>query len=314
MDKKVSVVLCTYNGEKYLREQIDSILNQTYPIYELIVQDDCSIDNTLNILINYKEEDPRVKIYTNKKSLGYDANFLDAYCKATGDYIASSDQDDIWKINKIEILMNTIGDKSLIFHDSILFTSDIYNPIGIRTYSNTIFNETIFMMRPFVAGHQCLFHNEILPLMKMLTQKKRVISYDYLICLLGEIVNGVVYINEPLVYWRRHLDAISYSSSISKQNNLKGFMLAIKALFIEERRRITKHYFLLMSDLVFKNKLSSLIVENMKRGDIIGIIKTCFICMKYRDSLFSKETSCIIKSFFMPLYFIRDQSTFIIKE
>ena len=85
------------------------------------------------------------------------------------------------------------------------------------------------MMRPFVAGHQCLFHNEILPLIKMLTQKKRVISYDYLICLLGEIVNGVVYINEPLVYWRRHLDAISYSSSVSKQSKYKRFYTCNKS-------------------------------------------------------------------------------------
>lgn len=313
MVKKVSVVLCTYNGEKYLSEQINSILNQTYPIYELIVQDDCSTDNTLNILINYTKRDSRVKIYTNMKTLGYDANFLDAYNKATGDYIASSDQDDIWKINKIEVLMNSIGDNSLIFHDSILFNSDIYNPIGIRTYSNTIFNETVFMMRPFVAGHQCLFHKEILPLMKMLTQKERVISYDYLICLLGEIMNGVTYINEPLVYWRRHFDAVSYSPSI-RQSDLKGFMLAIKSLFIKDRRLITKRYFLLMSNLRFKNKLSSLIIKNMKRGDIVGIIITCFICMKYRNLLFSKGTSCITKSFFMPLYFIRDQSTFIIKD
>lgn len=314
MEKKVSVVLCTYNGEKYLREQIDSILNQTYPIYELVIQDDGSTDNTLNILIDYTEKDSRVKMYTNEKTLGYDANFLNAYNKATGDYIASSDQDDIWKINKIEVLMNSIGDKSLIFHDSILFTSDICNPIGIRAYSNTIFNETVFMMRPFVAGHQCLFNKEILPLMKMLTQKERVISYDYLICLLGEIMNGVTYINESLVYWRRHLDAISYIPYVSKQSDLKGFMLAIKSLFIEERRMITKRYFLLMSNLEFKNKLSDLIIENMKRGDIVGIIKTCFICMKYRNLLLSKETSCITKSFFMPLYFIRDQSTFIIRD
>lgn len=57
MDRKtVSVVMCTYNGEKYLREQINSILAQTYPLYELIIRDDCSTDNTVNILKEYEEK------------------------------------------------------------------------------------------------------------------------------------------------------------------------------------------------------------------------------------------------------------------
>ena len=61
--KKVSVVMCTYNGEKYLREQLDSIVNQTYPIHELIVQDDGSKDGTLAVLQAFKQKYPYIYIY-----------------------------------------------------------------------------------------------------------------------------------------------------------------------------------------------------------------------------------------------------------
>ena len=110
----VSIVLCSYNGEKYVKEQIDSILNQSVPIHELIIQDDCSTDGTVDILNQYRS-DSRVRIYINKELLGFNANFLSAILKTTGNYIACSDQDDIWKENKVEELISHIGDNVLIF-------------------------------------------------------------------------------------------------------------------------------------------------------------------------------------------------------
>lgn len=65
----ISVVMCTYNGDKYLEQQIDSILCQTYPIHELIIQDDCSTDRTVTIIEAYQKRDPRVKLYINEAPL-----------------------------------------------------------------------------------------------------------------------------------------------------------------------------------------------------------------------------------------------------
>lgn len=94
--KRVSVVLCTYNGEKYIREQLESIVSQTYPIHELLIQDDCSTDATPLIIEEYKEKYPFIRFYRNKNNLGFNRNFWKAFEKVTGDYIAISDQDDIW--------------------------------------------------------------------------------------------------------------------------------------------------------------------------------------------------------------------------
>lgn len=132
-DKKVSVVMCTYNGAAFLREQLDTIINQTYPIYEIIVQDDGSTDETINILESYKERYPIVKLYKNVDGRGVNTNFFSALKRATGDYIAISDQDDIWELDKIEKQITFIGESWLCFHFSKPFSEVLVNH---RRYGN----------------------------------------------------------------------------------------------------------------------------------------------------------------------------------
>jgi glycosyltransferase involved in cell wall biosynthesis len=100
---KISVALCTYNGEKYINEQIDSILNQSLNVDEIIVCDDRSNDKTLEILENYSKNNPKLfKIYENEVNLRSVKNFEKAIKLCTGDFIFLSDQDDIWIENKVE--------------------------------------------------------------------------------------------------------------------------------------------------------------------------------------------------------------------
>lgn len=111
----VAVVMCTYNGEKYLRQQLDSILAQTYPIQELIVQDDCSTDTTLAILQEYEAKVPFMQVIENTHNLGFNLNFKTACMRATTDLIAISDQDDVWMPEKIQKQVQAIGDYNLCF-------------------------------------------------------------------------------------------------------------------------------------------------------------------------------------------------------
>ena len=97
-----SVALCTYNGEKYIREQIESILNQTIPVDEIVVCDDGSTDNTLGIIESYSSSGhPQIRIYRNEKNLGPAHNFQQALNLCQGDIIFLSDQDDIWQASKV---------------------------------------------------------------------------------------------------------------------------------------------------------------------------------------------------------------------
>lgn len=112
-DEMISIAMATYNGEKYLREQLDSILAQTHQNFELIVCDDCSTDSTVQILREYEKNDSRIKLFVNEENLGFKKNFENAIGFCSGDYIALSDQDDIWLPEHLQVLIENIGTHSM---------------------------------------------------------------------------------------------------------------------------------------------------------------------------------------------------------
>lgn len=81
--QRISVVLCTYNGGRYLREQLDTIVHQSLPIYELIVQDDASTDDTCAVVAEYAERYPYIRLEQNRTQKGINVNFFDALSKAS---------------------------------------------------------------------------------------------------------------------------------------------------------------------------------------------------------------------------------------
>ncbi len=101
MQEKIDVLMATYNGEKYLKEQIESILNQTYKNIQLIISDDCSTDGTREILKQYEQND-KIKIFYQEKNLGYIKNFEFLLKNVENELYMLSDQDDVWKEEKIE--------------------------------------------------------------------------------------------------------------------------------------------------------------------------------------------------------------------
>lgn len=117
--------MATYNGEKYLREQLNSILHQSIQDYEVVISDDCSDDNTITILEEYAEKDKRFRIYVNDRNLGFKDNFQSAINRCQGEYIALCDQDDIWLPNHLEYLLSLIkNDGSLACADAVLIDED----------------------------------------------------------------------------------------------------------------------------------------------------------------------------------------------
>lgn len=110
-DEMISIAMATYNGEKYLREQLDSILAQTHQNFELIVCDDCSTDSTVQILRECEKNDSRIKVFVNEENLGYVQNFLKALSLCSSKWIFLSDQGDIWEKKKIECFLEVIKQK-----------------------------------------------------------------------------------------------------------------------------------------------------------------------------------------------------------
>ena len=127
MQETVDVLLATYNGEKYIREQIESILNQTYKNIRLIISDDCSKDNTPEILKEYEKNDNRVELYIQEENLGVVKNIEFLLGKVKDKYYMLSDQDDVWLPEKIEKSLETLINKNvdLVFGDLEVVDQDL---------------------------------------------------------------------------------------------------------------------------------------------------------------------------------------------
>ena len=129
----VSIVLAVHNGEKYLASQIESILNQTYDNFELIISDDLSSDCSLEIAKKFGEKDNRIKIIENSQNLGIISNFFSALKKTRGRYICFSDQDDIWLLDKIQKLVDCLESDvnvSLAYSDLEIYNDSLTKKMG----------------------------------------------------------------------------------------------------------------------------------------------------------------------------------------
>ena len=204
--ERVSIVMCTYNGEKYIREQLDSLLLQTFPIYEIVVQDDGSTDDTWSILLQYAEMHTHIKLFRNQVNLGVNQNFLSAFKKATGDYIAISDQDDVWKSEKVETCMKEFasGNYTLVYTDSYITDENL----AVQYTTNfTHFSLDDVVWMGVAPGHSMVFKRSILEKIKNFDQIDFI--YDWLINLVAVASGNVKKTKQPLTYWRKHTTNIT---------------------------------------------------------------------------------------------------------
>ena len=154
--------MTVYNGENYIKDQIESFLNQTLLPQEIIISDDCSSDKTLEILENYKEEKKiTFKIFKNEKNLGFTKNFENAISKSTGDLIFLSDQDDVWYESKIEIMVKEFKENPnilLIIHDADLVNQNMIksNVSAISQVNSGFSNTDVFATGALTAFNKKL--------------------------------------------------------------------------------------------------------------------------------------------------------------
>ena len=198
----VSIVLGTYNGEKYLVQQLDSILGQSYGNIEIIISDDASTDRTREILKRY-QDDKRVKIFIQEKNIGLSANYSFAAAKATGDLIAFSDQDDIWVPDKLEKLVANLGNSHLIYSDSIL-VDEQGNSLGRKLsdlkYMYSGEDSRGYFLYSCVWGHGMLITRKLLDLSLPFPVTT---NHDIWISFKAFMNGGIKYFDEPLTYYRQ---------------------------------------------------------------------------------------------------------------
>jgi glycosyltransferase involved in cell wall biosynthesis len=200
----VSIAICTYNGSLYLREQLNSIISQTYKQLEIVIVDDNSADNTKEIVETYQQQDSRIVYFQNETNLGYNKNFEKACQLCSGNYIAISDQDDIWEKNKIETIMNAWPAGSLFvyslsgnfygFDFSGRTSAPKVNYTDIDDIHKLVFNSP-------VHGHACMFKKELL---NFCTPFPENIFYDWWMSMHAASFGVIGFIPHTLTWHRVH--------------------------------------------------------------------------------------------------------------
>lgn len=215
---KISVAICTYNGEKYLAEQLDSILQQTVKPVEIVVCDDGSKDKTLEILQRYQTQYPDIfKIYSNEANLGYFKNFEKSIYLCSQEIIVTSDQDDIWEPEKLEetlCFFKNNPDKDAVFNDLVLVDNDEtmlepsylnWKHIQYQDIINSIKAEELFvkiqMQGSFILGCALAIRKTAL---KEYHLKNFTFAHDYEIAQKLSFKNKIGFIPKTLSLYRQH--------------------------------------------------------------------------------------------------------------
>lgn len=305
-EQTVSVVMATYNGEKYIREQIDSILSQTYPIYELIIQDDGSIDETVAIAKEYARRNPVVKVFVNEKNLGLNQNFKTAVLRATGDFVAISDQDDVWYPQKIERQIATIGGCDIC---STAYHFDLVaGKPETRIYRHNVERLLFFS---YICGHTMLCRRDFV---QNPDNWQDYMWYDWSLSLHASLGNGLAQVEEPMVWHRSHpneVSAIIYNKyeAISQHYPMYPYLHGLKEyrkwLGDDNRRAIYNHILQVTADGRFP--LVHRFCDLLLKDDLPTILRLCRLCQKHRAKIyFNKPTyglSGWLRGFFFPMIY-----------
>lgn len=199
----ISVAMATYNGEKYIQEQLESILKQTLPAQEIIIVDDCSTDSTWSILESFAVRHECIQIYKNPNNYGVVKTFNRALSLTNGEYIALADQDDFWVSQKLEVLIANIGDNLLIHSDAYVVNDklQIINSsfLGTKAFTKKISNYFVFND---VHGCTALVRRELLNL--ALPIPDGFYLHDHYLAIFAAALKKITYIDQPLIYYRQH--------------------------------------------------------------------------------------------------------------
>ncbi|MCG2611043.1 glycosyltransferase [Flavobacterium sp. SM15] len=263
---KISVALCTYNGEKFIKEQLNSILNQTIGVDEIVICDDRSKDNTTALINEYSNKYPgKIILHINQSNLGSNKNFEKAIKLCTGDYIFLSDQDDIWRNDKVAKTMevfntnpsaegvfsnaNFINDSSEIIHNELsLWASVNFFEPSYRNSTN-LFN-SLTNIGNFLTGATLCIKKEVKDFCFPFKTTKEFIHDEWFAFLLAE--RKTLFLStENLISYRLHssqqLGVGVLKTSLKKQKRSIRFnrlMLGVdKPKSFKDYKSVSRAYF-----------------------------------------------------------------------
>ena len=210
--KKVLVYLATYNGEKYLKEQLDSILNQKNIDVHILISDDQSNDSTIQIIESYVKKHSNISLIANKKNVGYRMNFMNmihADLKEEYDFFSFSDQDDVWLENKLERAVSLLEeydeDTPLLYSSNLKTVDENLNFIKLMFSDEDLkTNEYQRFLENTATGCTCVFNNKLREkILKFpITELKE--PHDEIVEKIAIATGKYIFDSESFILYRQH--------------------------------------------------------------------------------------------------------------
>lgn len=219
--KRISVCMATYNGEKYIKEQMNSILMQLGNQDELIISDDQSSDGTVEIIHSFN--DPRIHLIIHKADHGFVRNFENALKYAQGDYIFLSDQDDIWMPNKVEESLKELRKSDFVVSDCITINEN--EKVISQSRIDDYHIKTGFwrlMIKTRYLGCCMAFKRSVLDSALPFPKNTYLMEHDLWLASVAECYYKTTLIYKPLIKYRRH------GENVSDGGFTRGYSLPVK--------------------------------------------------------------------------------------
>ena len=245
----VSVAIATWNGAKYLREQLETIYGQTggIPELEVVASDDASTDGTVAILAEYARS-RGLRYVVNPSRLGLVRNFERAISLCTGELIALADQDDLWKPHKLATLVENLGDFTLIYCNS----QEVLCPDG-QTRLDTSTQQVIDFARlsgtgrlsrnllaeNWVVSHTLLFRRELVR--QALPIPPHQPYHDGWLALVASKLGGIKYLDQRLQVYRQHPESLTYVDPAERRRPRRRLRALLGGRFRADWRRRCEH-------------------------------------------------------------------------
>jgi glycosyltransferase involved in cell wall biosynthesis len=299
----VSIVLTSYNGEKYIQAQLESLLAQTYSPIEIIAVDDDSKDKTLEILQAYAAKCPFLTVYNNESNLGYLKNFEKGCKLSTGAYISFCDQDDYWHADKIKLLMEALGNYSMIHCDSVLCDQHLKDT-GVRISDRVVYQPINNCLQQAVFcriyGHATLFTRTLL---EKAYPFPEVIPHDWWLCYLATLHNGINYLNEPLVYYRQHETNVfgAIGNKRKKKENREKLLQKKREEIDKIRIRMQLFYAYCPDYLRKEKKVLAALLKSYSSFSLVNNFSRMFLFFKYAKLFLSVKKRSVLRNYLFCL-------------
>ncbi|RNL56909.1 glycosyltransferase family 2 protein [Pedobacter jejuensis] len=227
---KISVCLATFNGSKYIKEQLISIASQIKKDDEIIISDDQSSDDTIQIIESFNDD--RIKIFINEGERGYSKNFENAISKSSGDILFISDQDDVWMNNKVIEMVDALKNATLVMHDALIVDGElnVINQSHFELYKVKRGFWNNFLKTRYIGA--CIaFRREILDKALPFPSNQKLCAYDYWLTIISEYYYKVELLDKPLIRYRRHGSNASTGGMLSQNSTYHKLKVRFYSLY-----------------------------------------------------------------------------------